>query len=104
MSTQTAMLLVLGSALITWAIKAAGPVALGGRELPPRFSAFVALLAPALFAALLVTQVLADGDELAVGADTAGLAAAGLAFWRGVPMVGGVLIAAATTALLRAVF
>jgi hypothetical protein len=48
--------------------------------------------------------VLADGDELAVGADTVGLAVAGLAFWRGVPMVGGVLIAAATTALLRAVF
>ena len=104
MSTQTAVLLVLGAALITAAIKAAGPVALGGRELPRRFNGFIALLAPALFTALLVTQVLADGDELAVGADTAGLAAAGLALWRGVPMVGGVLIAAATTAVLRAVF
>ena len=104
MSTHAAILLVLGAAVITALIKAAGPVALGGRELPARFNGFIALLAPALFTALLVTQVLADGDELAVGADTVGLAVAGLAFWRGVPMVGGVLIAAATTALLRAVF
>ena len=104
MSTQTAILLVLGSALITAVIKAAGPVALGGRELPSRFSAFVALLAPALFAALMVTQVLADGDELAVGADTAGLAVAGLALWRGASMLAGVILAAATTALLRALF
>ena len=104
MSTQTAVLLVLGAALITAVIKAAGPVALGGRSLPRRFDGFIALLAPALFTALLVTQVLADGDELAVGADTAGLAAAGLALWRGVPMVGGVVIAAATTAILRAAF
>jgi branched-subunit amino acid transport protein len=103
-STQTAVLLVLGSALITAVIKAAGPVALGGRELPARFNGFIALLAPALFTALLVTQVLADADELGVGADTAGLAAAGVALWRGVPMVGGVVIAAATTAILRALF
>ena len=104
MSTNTAILLVLGAAVITAAIKAAGPVALGGRELPPRFNGFIALLAPALFTALIVTQVLADGDDLGVGADTAGLAVAGAALWRGASMVVGVLIAAATTALLRAAF
>ena len=104
MSTSTALLLVLGAAVITAAIKAAGPVALGGRELPERFNGFIALLAPALFTALIVTQVLADGKELGVGADTAGLAVAGVALWRGASMVVGVLIAAATTALLRAVF
>jgi len=103
-STSTALLLVLGAAVITAVIKAAGPVALGGRELPARFNGFIALLAPALFTALIVTQVLADGEELGVGADTAGLAVAGVALWRGVSMVAGVLIAAATTALLRAVF
>jgi len=103
-STSTALLLVLGAAVITAAIKAAGPVALGGRELPERFNGFIALLAPALFTALIVTQVLADGKELGVGADTAGLAVAGVALWRGASMVVGVLIAAATTALLRAVF
>ena len=82
MSTNTAILLVLGAAVITAALKAAGPVALGGRELPPRFNGFIALLAPALFTALIVTQVLADGDDLGVGADTAGLAVAGAALVR----------------------
>jgi len=104
MSTSAAIVLVLGASVITAVIKAAGPVALGGRDLPERFNGYIALLAPALFTALIVTQVLADGDDLGVGADTAGLAVAGVALWRGASMVAGVLIAAATTALLRAVF
>jgi branched-subunit amino acid transport protein len=103
-STQAALLLVVGAAVITALIKAAGPVALGGRNLPARFNGYIALLAPALFTALIVTQVLADGDELGIGADTAGLAVAGVALWRGASMVAGVLIAAATTAALRAAF
>jgi branched-subunit amino acid transport protein len=102
MTTATALALVGGSAVLTAAIKSAGPVALGGRDLPAWFSSVVSLLAPALFAALIVTQVLADGRELGVGADTAGVAVAGVAMWRGVPMVAGVLIAAAVTAGLRA--
>ena len=59
-------------------IKSAGPIALGGRELPPWFANVVALMAPALLAALVVTSALADGEHLAVGPDTAGVAAAGL--------------------------
>ena len=102
MSTSTALALTFGAALITVAIKATGPVVLGGRPLPPWFAGFVAMLAPALFTALIVTQILADGDDLGAGADTAGVAVAGVAMWRGLPMVGGVLVAAATTALLRA--
>ena len=103
MSTSTALALTFGAALITIAIKATGPVILGGRPLPGWFDGVVAMLAPALFTALIVTQVLAEGDELGVGADTAGVTIAGFAMWRGLPMVGGVLVAAATTALLRAV-
>ena len=102
MSTQTALALVFGAAVITIAIKATGPVVLGGRPLPPWFAGFVAMLAPALFTALIVTQILADGDDLGAGADTAGVAVAGVAMWRGLPMVGGVVLAAITTALLRA--
>lgn len=103
MSTSTALALTFGAALITIAIKATGPVVLGGRPLPRWFDGFVAMLAPALFSALIVTQVLADRDDLGVGADTAGVAVAGVAMWRGLPMVGGVIVAAVTTALLRAV-
>jgi branched-subunit amino acid transport protein len=102
MSTGTAWLLIGACAVITAAIKAAGPVALGGRELPPWFSSIVAMMAPALFAALVVTQALADGRHWAVGADTAGVALAGLAAWRGVSVIAVVGIAAGVTAGLRA--
>jgi branched chain amino acid efflux pump len=102
MSTGTAWLLIGACAVITAAIEAAGPVALGGRELPPWFSSIVAMMAPALFAALVVTQALADGRDWAVGADTAGVALAGLAAWRGVSVIAVVGIAAGVTAGLRA--
>jgi branched chain amino acid efflux pump len=93
---------IIGSALVTFAIKAAGPVALGGRELPTWFTSVVVLLAPALLAALVATQALADGDQLGIGADTAGVAAGGLAVWRTGSIVACVLVAPAVTAALRA--
>jgi branched-subunit amino acid transport protein len=102
-STGTAVGLIAACAIITATIKGVGPVALGGRELPPWFSSIVAMMAPALFAALVVTQALADGREWAVGADTAGVALAAVAAWRGASVVAVVAIAAVTTAVLRAV-
>jgi branched-subunit amino acid transport protein len=94
--------LVGGCAAVTAVIKAAGPVALGGRELPERFTAVIALLAPALLTALVAVSALADGHRLGVGPDTAGVAVAGIALWRGAPVVAGVVIAAVVTAALRA--
>jgi branched-subunit amino acid transport protein len=101
-STGTAWALVGLCALVTAAIKAAGPIALGGRELPDWFSRVIALMAPALLAALVCTAALADGERLAIGADTAGVAVAGLAFWRGASVIVAVILAAAITATLRA--
>ena len=49
-------LLMLGCAVVTFAIKAVGPVAFGGRDLPGWFAAVIALMAPALLAALVVTR------------------------------------------------
>jgi branched-subunit amino acid transport protein len=89
-------------AVVTFAIKAAGPIALGRRELPGWFTDVIALMAPALLAALVVTAALADGDRLVVGADTFGVGVAGVALWRGVNVVAGVAIAAVVTAGLRA--
>jgi branched-subunit amino acid transport protein len=89
-------------AVVTAAIKAVGPIALGHRDLPGWFTDVIALMAPALLAALVVTAALADGDRLAVGADTAGVAVAGLALWRGANVIGGVAIAVLVTAGLRA--
>ena len=45
MSTQTTLALIGGCAVITAILKGAGPLTLGGRALPPWFSAVVALMA-----------------------------------------------------------
>ena len=102
MSTGSIWALIGLCALVTAAIKALGPIAVGRRDLPDWFSDVIAYMAPALLAALVVTAALADGDRLAVGADTAGVAVAGVALMRGASVVIGVTIAAAVTALLRA--
>jgi branched-subunit amino acid transport protein len=99
---STSASLIAGCALVTAAIKAAGPVALGGRDLPEWSTRVIVLLAPALLAALVATAALADGDELALGAETGGVAAAGLVVWRTDSIVACVAVAAAVTAGLRA--
>lgn len=99
---STSVALIAGCAVVTAVIKAAGPVALGGRELPPQVTAMIVLLAPALLAALVAAATLADGDELAVGADTAGVAAGCLVYWRFESIVACVVVAAGVTAGLRA--
>jgi branched-subunit amino acid transport protein len=104
MSAGTTWGLITACAVITAVIKGVGPVALGGRELPRWFGSIVAMMAPALFAALVVTQALADGEEWAVGADTAGVAVAAVAAWRGLSVIAVVFLAAAVTALLRLAF
>ena len=98
---STSVTLIGGLAIVTAAIKAAGPIVLGGRELPPRLLGVISLLAPALLAALVVTQTLADGQELAVGEHTVGVAAGGIVAWKTGSIVGCVLIAAVVTAALR---
>ena len=94
---------ITGCALITAAIKAAGPVALGGRKLPTWFTSVVILLSPALLAALVATQAFAEGDHLAFDADTVGVAAGGLVIWRTGSIIACVVVAAAATAAVRTV-
>jgi branched-subunit amino acid transport protein len=94
--------LIAGCAVVTALIKAIGPMAFGGRQLPDRVGGFIALLAPALLAALIVTQALADGQRIAAGADTAGVGLAGLVLWRGGSVLAGVAVAVLVTAGLRA--
>lgn len=101
--SETGIWIVIAlTAAITAAIKAAGPVALGGRDLPAWFSGVIQLMAPALLAALVAVAIFADQEEWAIGEDTAGVAVAGVALWRGANVVLGVAIAVAVTATLRA--
>ena len=87
----------------TVAIKAAGPLALGGRRPGERTFAVVSLFAPALLAALVVYETLSDGhDGLTIDARVAGLAAAGAALVAKLPIAVVVLGAAGATALVRA--
>lgn len=95
---------VIGAcALVTAAIKGIGPFALGGRQLSPRVIGVVTLLAPALLAALVITQALADGRHVGIGEDTIGVAAAGVVLWRGASILVTVAVAAGVTAGLRAI-
>jgi branched-subunit amino acid transport protein len=91
-----------GAGVVSARINGHGPVARGGRELPAWFAGIVVLLAPALLTALVVSSALADGKHLHVGADTAGVAVAGIALARGASVIAGVVIPAAITAGLRA--
>jgi branched-subunit amino acid transport protein len=96
--------LVVGTVgLGTVAIKAVGPVLLGGRPLPARASGLVELLAPALLGALVATQALGDGRALVLDERLIGLSVAGIALWRKAPMLVVIVAAAAATALARAV-
>ncbi len=94
--------LVVGCGAMAFAIKAVGPVVFGGRPLPKRLGAVVFLLAAPLLAALVVTQALAEGDQLKLDAETAGVVAAGLAGWVRVPVALCMVLAASVTAVLRA--
>jgi hypothetical protein len=101
MSTAWTAVLVVG--LATVALKAAGPVLAGGRELPGGSARVVNLLAPALLAALVGTQAFASGESLVLDERGAGLVAAGTALLLRAPLLVIVLLAAATAATLRAV-
>jgi branched-subunit amino acid transport protein len=88
----------------TVAIKAVGPLALGGRDLPPRATAVVARLAPSLLAALIVVDTFGGTDRsLAVDETAAGLLAAAAALAARLPVFVVVAVAAAVTAGLRAI-
>ena len=84
------------------AIKAAGPLLVGGRELPPRAVAVIALLAPALLAALVVTQTFGEDGHLVLDKRAIGVAVAGLALALRAPVLVAVALAAVSTALTRA--
>ena len=102
MSTGTVWAVVALAALTTFVTKGVGPAATGSRELPAPAVRVVVLLGSALLSALVVTNALADGSRLHVGADTAGAAVAALLLWRRAHVLLVVVAAAAVTAALRA--
>jgi branched chain amino acid efflux pump len=93
---------IAGLVAVTAAIKAAGPVLVGGRKLPRSAYAVIGLLAPALLAALILTDTFARGQDLTVDARAAGLGCAAVAVALRAPLLVTVLVAAVGAAGVRA--
>jgi uncharacterized membrane protein len=93
---------IIAVALANAAIKAAGPVLVGGRDLPPRVVAVIALLAPALLAALVVTETFGEDRHLVLDERAIGVAVAGFMLALRAPVLIAVALAAVATALTRA--
>jgi branched-subunit amino acid transport protein len=100
MTTVWVVVAVVG--LVSLFFKSAGPVFLGGRELPPRLASVVALIGPVMLTALVVTQTVGGDEEIVLDARLPGVAAAAVAVRRGAPIVVGMAVAALVTASLRA--
>jgi branched-subunit amino acid transport protein len=100
---STAWTTIAALAVATAAIKGAGPVALGGRDLPPLAVRLISFAAPALLGALVAVETFGRDKELVLDARVAGLiaAAAVLAARLSVIWVGAAAaLAAAITRLL----
>jgi branched-subunit amino acid transport protein len=87
--------------VVTILFKASGPVLLGDRELPPRALALVEVLAPAMLAALVVTQTVGGNRELVFDERLAGVAAGAVAVTLRAPLIVVMVVAAAVAALIR---
>ena len=92
--------LVIWVAATTAVIRAAGPVALGGRQLPQRAMSVIGLLAPALLAALVMTQTFGSegSSDLVLDERVVGVAGAGAVL----ALRGGILLAMAVAVALSA--
>lgn len=97
------IIVLIGLSLGTYALKAAGPLLLGGRALPPALGRFATLLPAALLAALVVVSTVADGRSITVDARIVGVTAAGIALWRRAPFVMVVVAAVLVTAAVRSI-
>ena len=99
MSDAWIVVLVVGAATI--ASKAAGPVLVGRRQLPPRLQSCIDLLAPVMLIALVVTQTFGGDEEIEVDARVVGVCAALVAIGLRAPVIVAMAVAALVTALLR---
>lgn len=100
MASAVIVVVFLGAA--TMLFKAAGPVLLEGRPLPPAAMSVVVLLGPSLLAALIATSTFEGDRSLVLDARVLGVLAAAGALKLRLPSFWAVVLAAGTTALVRA--
>jgi hypothetical protein len=87
--------------LASWAMKAAGPALIGGRRLPRSARDCIALLAPALLAALIIIELAGPHWSALNGSQVTGVAVAGITRALKAPMLAAIATGVLTTALLR---
>lgn len=95
--------LVLALSATAYGFKAMGLIVIGDRRLPPVVDRCLALIPAALLAALVVKDTFSTGQDLVLDARAAGMAVAVVAAWRRAPLLVVIVLAAVTTALVRAV-
>lgn len=99
MSSTWLVVLIVGAGTVV--CKAAGPVLLGGRTLPPQLAGIVDMLAPALLAALVVTQAVGGDRNVVFDERLFGIAAAIVAIRLRAPLLVIIAVAAGVTAFVR---
>ncbi len=99
---STAFVVIAGLGLGTYALKAAGPLLLGGRALPARLDRVAQQLPAALLASLVVVSTVAGDRALELDARIAGVVAAAVALRLRAPFVVVVAVAVAPTGVVRA--
>jgi branched-subunit amino acid transport protein len=102
MSATWTVVLLVGA--FTMALKAAGPVLVGGRDLPAALDDAFRLLAPSVLAALVVTQSVAEEGDLVFDERLVGVGAAAVAIRLRAPLIVVMIVAAVATALVRWAF
>jgi branched-subunit amino acid transport protein len=90
------------TALASFAIKATGPAILGDRPLPSRGRGVIALLAPALLAGLVISDILGPNWSSADGPLALGVVAAAASRTTGLPTPACIIAAVVVTAVARA--
>jgi branched-subunit amino acid transport protein len=95
---------VLAVGVGTVALKAVGPVGVAGKQLPPRIAGLLSMVAPAILAALVVSETFAHGRALVLDARVAGVAAGAVAIALRAPLWSVVVVGAAATAVARLIF
>ena len=99
MSMTWLVVLLVGA--FTIAFKATGPVLLGARELPARMTDAFELIAPALLAALVVTQAVGGKQAIVLDGRLVGVGTAIVAIRLRAPLIVAIVGAALATALAR---
>lgn len=95
---------MLAVTVISWAMKASGPLALGNRHLPPTAVKVTGVTAPALLAGLITVELGGSGWSGFDWPQLCGVGVAGLIRALKAPMLLAVVGGIAATALLRLVF